>query len=276
MGSYHFFERMERENNYQKEYEKLERLCAIKYAQSPFSKISINSWISMNFRAWKKRGNYCFFAELKEHLGFKITESDENCVSYCADIDLNKYLLFCEMIFNICMGLIGYEPLELRGPIQELFETIDATISKAGFERQYLNGDIIIVEVNPIAVEVADCVPELADVIMEYNHYLLRGDLNRKSELLVALAKALEPYRKDLKAICPTVEDDFFYLVNNMDIRHNNCASIDGKNYNSKFDSLSSKQKEEWYDLTYEQGLTLFVMLEQRKRTRLISQFKLD
>lgn len=59
-----------------------------------------------------------------------------------------------------------------------------------------------------------------------------------------------------------------------MDIRHNNCDLSDKKNYNEYFDLLTSNQKEEWYDEIYQMSLLIFLLLENRNRTKKISVLK--
>ncbi|MBO6241131.1 MAG: hypothetical protein J6O61_09955 [Butyrivibrio sp.] len=178
------------------------------------------------------------------------------------------------MIINVIVGVQEEHIAMLDPVIEALINTIIATVEKCGMEIKTINDEIMIVEKNAVAIEVADKVPELADIIIEYNHYLLKGDLNRKKELLKRIADALEPERKELNGINKSATDDFFFMVNNWNIRHNNCNPNDAKNYNSKFDSFSTAQKEECYDLVYEQGLALYVMKEQLGRTKKIDSLK--
>lgn len=152
--------------------------------------------------------------------------------------------------------------------------TVLATIAKAGLELKKDDDSLIIVEKNAVALAVAESAPKLSDAVIGYNHYLLRGDIEKKKLLLIQIADALEPKKKELFSINKSMTEDFFYLVNNMNIRHNNCDSSDEKNYNPKFDRLKASKKEEWYDLIYEQGLALFVLLEQKERNRLIENYK--
>ena len=170
--------------------------------------------------------------------------------------------------------LIYYRDQYLDEIIRVLLSTIHATLAKAGMEIREVNGQKQIVETNAVAMHVADIVPELADVIVEYNHYLIRGDINRKQELLKKLADALEPRKKELNNCCKGLSDDFFYLANNMNVRHNNSNAADTKKYNAVFASLNKEQQEKWYDTIYEQGLALFVMLEQQNRSKLIKDYK--
>ena len=61
-----------------------------------------------------------------------------------------------------------------------------------------------------------------------------------------------------------------------MDVRHNNIDPGDNAKYNSKFAELDAAEKEEWYDLIYEQALALYVAMEQQKRNEKINKYKQD
>ena len=269
----HFFESLERENDYQYEYEKLEAFCAEKYGDY-YGETSINQWIESNFRLWRRRSNYYSFAELRDYLGFHIEGGISVYKLSAHDVDLNKYLLFAEMILNLIYDLKARCDHRLNSVIQAMNGTIAATIEKAGLELRNINDELVIVEKNAVAISVADSNPELASVIIEYNHYLLHGDIKKKRLLLKQIADALEPKDKELKGICKGMVDDFFFLVNRMNIRHNNCDPSDKKNYTAQFAELTNEEKEKWYDTIYDQALTLFVLLDQKSRTHIINQFR--
>lgn len=132
-----------------------------------------------------------------------------------------------------------------------------------------------VVQKDPVAIAVADIVEQtLKDSIIEYNHYLLEGNMKAKKSILKMIADALELKRVDLRQANKTIETDFFYMVNSMNVRHNNCDENSSKHYNEKFAKLSEKEKEEWYDEIYQEGLMAFLVLEQVKRTRKIGEFK--
>lgn len=269
----HFFEVLERENDYQREYEKLEKLCAKKIHYSIYT-YTINAWLLQNFLYWKDRSNYCSYQELRGAIGFSEEMNGDGSFKTSVCDGINGYLLFAEMLINIIVGLRNRVSHELEDIIEALFTTIRATIEKAGLEVVDNAGKRIIVEKNPVSTEVADLVPEIADAVIEYNHYLLKGDLVRKKEILLRISDSLEPHKKELKEICNSMQDDFFYLVNNMNIRHNNCDPNDKHKYNHEFAALNNNEKEQWYDLIYEQGLALYVMLEQKNRNIIIKEFK--
>ena len=188
---------------------------------------------------------------------------------------MEEYFLFCELIINILLDLQGiFMPSAMVKGTKHLFDTIIANVEKSGFEIKTIDKEHLIVEKNAVAIEVADKVPELADTVIEYNHYLLRGDINRKQELLKKIADALEPKRSTLNSINKSAADDFFWMVNKMNVRHNNCDPTDRKNYSPEFAKLNAAEREQWYDKIYDQSLMLFVLLEYQSRNRDIQAFR--
>ncbi len=275
MVGLHFFERIERENDYYKEYQKLEQLCAERYSVGNWGgHISINSWIEDNFRKWKKRDNFISYDELREYLIFSSEKVHFDLYDTETYMDLNRYTLFSEMILNLIYGLKDYARSELEEAIAILTDIIKKTVEKAGLEITLVEDEIIIVEINSYATEVASKEEEIADAIIEYNQYLLKGDIDRKKELLRNIADNLEPKRSELKSICHNAAENFFNLVNTMNIRHNNCNPNGKKKYNPKFANMTVDEQEECYDLIYEQALFLYMNIEQKERNKKIEQYK--
>lgn len=275
----HFFERLEREINFSKEYKKLEEMVSVEgYAEYPLRDKSLNRWIEDHFRKWKYRQNYTSFAELREQLDFGIHHNYGIVHFSRSYADMNDYFLFGEMVLNLIYGLesVGVFYIENPETIDHFRATLEYNVEKCGFKTELINDQYMIVEQNAAAIEVADIVPELADVIIEYNHFILRGNITRKRELLKTIADALEPKRVELNGLNHKREaDDFFWMVNKMNIRHNNSDPSDSKNYFKQFAELSLKEKEDWYDLIYEQALALFIFLGQKERSQKIQSFKM-
>lgn len=187
------------------------------------------------------------------------------------------FILYCEMITNMIYGVI--EP-DLRYSYARCISAVKRLIE---YDLEQINhyiyrteeGRYLVVQKNAATSAVADIVePDLADAIIEYNHHLLKGDLKSKKMILKQIADALEPRRAELKAVNKTIENDFFYMVNTMNVRHNNCDASDSGKYNAKFAVLTDVKKEEWYDEIYQEGLVAFLLLEQVNREKRISAFK--
>lgn len=272
----HFLESLERKIDFQNEYLKLEHMICVERIREYSYTITINDWIEQNFRLWKKRGSYISFKEVRQQTGFKV---DAQRGIYTNTVGMGEYFLFCEMVGNILKDLYGTAQVlmseGINHQIKDITHTIKAVLERTGFEWRNINDEWMIVEKNAVSLAVADTVePELADAIIEYNHYLLRGDLIRKQELLKKLADALEPRRSELCSLKKQETEDFFFMVNNMNVRHNNCDPADSKKYNRTFAMLSQEDKESWYDRIYEQALALYVSLEQKVRSNEIKAFK--
>ncbi len=282
MARYNFFERMEREIDFQTEYEKIdyiilnERIRGIGCLEDVIEKF---------FRSWKYKENYVSFWELREEFDFCYEYSDNyrEKIPIGTVTNLEEFLLYCEMILNMFYGVIAPRVSQFGGTaevikkiVKEIIEIIEYDLEKVNHEMcSKENGQVIIVQKNVAATAVADLVEsDLAEIVIEYNHHLLQGDIKKKQILLKKLADALEPKRAMLKGINKTIESDFFYMVNSMNVRHNNCDVADKKKYNAKFATLTSQEQEDWYDEIYQEGLMAFLMLEQANREKRIAAFK--
>ena len=277
----HFFERLQREIDFQKEYEKLETMISCElYSRPRWGSYTINTWIEENFRKWEKRGNYISFSEVRSQLGFEIDESNISDGRFArsglmSDVSMEEYFLFGELLLNIFFDLYECEmSSDLRDGIGYIIDTLNSNIEKSGFEVKQIDDRYLIVEKDAVAIEVADYVPALSDVIVEYNHYLLRGNLTRKQELLRKITSSLEPKRNVLGSLNKSATDDFFWMVNKMNIRHNNCDPSDSGKYVPQFACLTAIEREEWYDKIYEQALMLYVLLKGNVRKQEIKAFK--
>ena len=82
--------------------------------------------------------------------------------------------------------------------------------------------------------------------------------------------------RKDLKSINSTLEDNLFYLFNNINIRHNNTNPNDKSKYKAYVANLSQNELEDWYDETYQLCLLAFLELDNVERNNKIKQLKQD
>lgn len=273
MGRQNFFERIEQNLNLQNEYEKLEKIV-LKYTNE--YNMSLNDEIESYFDLWKYKKNYLSFAELRSHLGFTYTKAWD--YSFNAKIEsIDDFFVYCEMILNMILVVLPEEAQIVNDNIIKKIiyiinydlESLNYTISKMS-DDQY-----IIIQKNAAVSEVVELVEQtLADSILEYNHYVLKGDLEKKKNILVEISNALEPKRTEINEINKQLCSDYFYLINNMNIRHNNCDKTDVGKYNEKFDILKSEEKEEWYDDIFQMSLLIYLLLENKKNSSKIKYFK--
>lgn len=270
-----FFERMEREIDIQKEYEKIDNLILNK---EDYHSGTLQERISKSFYAWKHRKNFTSFDELREYLGFGYSNEGffDQLIPTGVLTGIDDFLCYCEAIYNM-IALItvnfSFVSLELE---KLVIDTIRYDTERLGYEFIKDEDRYILVQKNAAASSVAELVNyDLAKEILRYNHYALKGDINSKRSILYKIAFELENMRKDLKECgYKNIESDFFFMVNNMDVRHNNSGKNDANNHNAKFTALSNEEKEKWYDEIYQEGLMAFLLLEQKKRDKRIYDFK--
>ena len=272
MGRRNFFDRLVRTLNYQKEYQKIESLVLQPHSLHGYS---IEDSIERYFKDWKYNANYLSFKELRDQLGFTFVHDGYYDLPSGIIKDVNDFFDYCEMIINMIV-LLPEEDAEYHGKnVNEIIRLIDYDLDFLNHRIRKIDDKYLIIQKDATASEVVDIVEDsLAKIILEYNHYLLKGDLEKKKNILVKIANALEPLKGEIKATNYQLYKDYFYLINNMDIRHNNCDSSDTSNYNAYFDKLTLKEKEEWYDEIYQMGLLIFLLLENKERSTKVANIK--
>ena len=150
-----------------------------------------------------------------------------------------------------------------------MIKNIEILLSNLNYEYRYFDKEekVILVERDSAAFAVADIVEEeLAFKVIEYNHYLLKGDLDRKRNILKALADKIEGFRDNLDK---DLSSDFGFLANNINIRHNN---LDGKNKKEYLVNIENEELESWYDETYQ--VMLLCILENNYKESLTNKIE--
>lgn len=133
---------------------------------------------------------------------------------------------------------------------------------------------LIVIEDKPEATAVAEIVDdETSYKVLRYNHYMLKGDLQAKKDILLALGADLEPKRDQIKAIDKNLEDGIFYILNNLNLRHNN-KTVGDKNYRQAVADMDDATMEGWYDELYQMMLLAYLQLDQVTRNAKVKALK--
>ena len=173
-------------------------------------------------------------------------------------LPLEKFLLYLEFTANIVY--IAISKNSNQGAVRiakNIFRNIMTNCERLNFKLEiFSEGLIKIVEKNAAATAVADKYSgrdsEFSYKVIEYNHFLLKGNLGRKREILNAIADKFEAVKPKLKANgFGNIESDAGYLVNNINIRHNN-TDPQSKSHKAHVVAMPSAELEEWYDKTYD------------------------
>ena len=192
-----------------------------------------------------------------------------------SDFDLDYLISFCEYSYNLAKNIpAGSLCSEWNEAIHFYLQQINLVVEKIGYMAN--TQDCIITDFVPkdqVAISVAEIVdPNLSYRVIEYNHYSMKGDLERKKETLLALGDKLEPLRPKLKQINASLASDIFFLLNTLNIRHNNTDA--GKKQNPFVADMDEKTIEQWYDDLYQTLLLAFLELDHLDRKSRIEHIK--
>lgn len=229
---------------------------------------TINSAISDNFLDYPNRSTFTSYSQMIEVIISNIYNTTE------------QLFVFSELLVDIFCNLAEKFTEEESEFIQVIFDNITRFLELSNHELITLeNGDKIIVEKNVYASEVSQIVSETsiqdAIKVLEHNHFSNKGNIQRKKEILIALANYLEPFRRELnnseelKDILKVNNqkviafEKLFEMYNNFGLRHNNS--------NQYHLDLADDELEQWYDDIYTS--TLFVILSMDE-SRILSKLK--
>ena len=251
------------------EYSTLWKLfCIEECYHHSYSSYSIAKWIDKQyFRNLPFRGTYASLPELLNGIGLHER----------SDVDLDKLLLFCELICAMLPSLKSLDDGNVKRQVKVVSENIDYILERTNHEViEDPSGHYIVVEKNKSAALAAGLVGDetVAFELIEYNHFGLKGDLEGKRKLLVSIASYIEPILRDhtlQNKGYRQLESDAGFLFNNFHIRHNNKAGNTAKAYIS---SISNDELEEWYDKAYEVAVSVIIINDYLSINQELSEIK--
>lgn len=222
------------------------------------------------FKDWKARGRYTNCYEIRSKLN--ITSKDAS-----RGLDEEHILFYLEYLSNImwlCEEIYFDDRTECDKEYDYFKESLLGLIGDLGFTAKIFKEKerVLLVEKNAYvnaAAEIAE--PDVAYDIIEYNHHLLKGNISEKQKILKMLADKFEPTRKELGKINSVLESNIGYLLNKMNIRHNN---KEGKAASRYVASITDEELENWYDDTYQMLLLAMLELDNVTRSKKVTELK--
>lgn len=209
---------------------------------------------------WKYSNRCIELSDLRKKL--KISNFDIMKSKYSAE----KCLLYFELIYNLVRELISVyknsneEVFEINywGDINKILENIEELLEELNYEIQKVGDKYLIVEKDIFATSVAEKNIDIADVVIEYRRFNLKGDVETKKEIILKLADKIEPMREKFKATSYNhIMEDVQMLLNNLNLRHNNLAGKYKKEY---VVNLNKEDIEKWYDKLYDMILGILTL----------------
>lgn len=210
------------------EYQKLYGLLYDRSIQiSTTNRISVYDELSERFISFPFRGTCLSIEEFNDQHEIQFEREPD-------DFTIDNLICLCEYMYNLLMayqmaqGSLGYGLSPIAATpinIQFLLMQINQVVEQIGYMHASENGVTIFVEKSPAAIAVAESelIPDnLSYKLISYNHYAMKGNLEGKKTVLLQLASVLEAKRQELHNANRTLENDLFYIFNNLNIRHNN------------------------------------------------------
>lgn len=246
------------------------------YQEPQFINMGIEEFVDMySFKSWEGRGTCIDCDDMLETLGLnEILEDSENIT----DISILNYLEYAANILRLAKNvkLNSRASFYMTDIYDTAFNNINICLSWLNYETKIFNKKeiVLVVEKNAAATSVAELVDEdLAYEIISYNHFLLKGNIDEKRKILLKLANELEPRRKELENINFKLTSNIFFMLNSLNIRHNN-GSLGDKNYIEYVAKMNTNMLEEWYDELYQDILLANLLLDDENRKRKIEELK--
>ena len=227
------------------------------------------------FETWKYR-NHCLDVD-----DFLRTVNYNN-LKRSATINAEDIFTLIEVIYNfwnLAFGDLekGTNGLLWSGIFVHLQDVMDEILRQYNYTAYIPEDDecVLVIEDKPEVTATAEIVPETLSLdIIRYNHRLLKGNINAKKSILLKLASELEPRRKELQELDKDLTSNIFFMLNNMNIRHNNQNINEPSKYKKYVAEIDNQHLEDWYDELYQMMLLALLLLDNIERQKSIDELK--
>ncbi len=228
--------------DYTKEYNRIVfRFCEDRIFQNGYHFLPCRVAVNLHFGELDKRiVKRCIdLNDFNEEYGYDLSEKKK--------ASLDDLISISEYFVNFMRAVMPYCCCDNEAFWREI-DIVDSCMSDVGCKRAEIDGVFIYTEDNPAVNSVAEISSsQVALSLLEYNHFRLKGDLDRKKAILRVLAEDIELKKKELSSINKVLTDDFFQLLQKF-VRHDNSN-------NEFISNMSRDELEETYDDIYQMYL---------------------
>lgn len=226
------------------------------------------------FRDWSYRGHFVNVKDFLEAVNYnEIIKSAKNG-------DTEAFMILIELTYNL-WSLAYYDIIDkdsLSKWNNNFFHLRDVMLDNLEKynHKAYIDDErILIIEDKPEVTAVAEIIKQdLAIDIIRYNHRSMQGEIKLKKKILISLGSELEPKRKELQVLNKQLSEDIFFMLNNMNLRHNNRSKKDMGKYKEYVAKMTKARLEKWYDELYQMMLLAFLLLDNVDRTENVKKLK--
>ncbi|MCI9038390.1 MAG: hypothetical protein HFJ29_00680 [Clostridia bacterium] len=159
--------------------------------------------------------------------------------------DENKFLLYLEFILNMAKLLCYSDKIELMPITAAAIENVPRILEKMNYKMEELEDKVIITKRDANADSILEKVPEdITKLLLEYNDFRISKDIKEKKRILKSLDLYMDKDNKFIKKnINNELKNCIETIVNNMGINH--------ETEKEPFNTMTDKEKIEWYDKCY-------------------------
>lgn len=226
------------------------------------------------FKKWEHRGHFVDVKDFVEALDYNNIRNDAK------NGNIDAFMILIELTYNFWN--LAYRNLmdkntgtKWQNNFFHLRDVMLDNLEKYNHKAYIDDEQVLIIEDKPEVTAVAEIVEdELALDIIRYNHRSLRGEVELKKSILISLGAELEPKRKELQQLNKQLSEDIFFMLNNVNIRHNNRSKKDKSKYKEYVAKMNKIRLEKWYDELYQMMLLAFLLLDNVDRTASIKELK--
>lgn len=222
------------------------------------------------FREWKARGRCIGTQDMRERLN--LNEYQVHHIQNLTDALL--YLEYVSNIIWLCNEKFDIDDCDIANEYEYLQENVQGLIADLGYEAKVFEDEekVLLLEKDAAATAVAEISDAaVSEAVLEYNHFLLKGNLEEKRKILLQLADVYEPRKSQLKGVDSSLESNLGFMLNKMNIRHNN---KEGKHVSAYLAQMPDEELEGWYDETYQMLLLAFLELDNVERNTRVNELK--
>ena len=226
------------------------------------------------FSNWEKRGRNISINDMFTSLKIR----DMNGLK---EYTIENLLLYIEVILNLIaisdietLTASNEEYYKCEWKVYDLLkENIEGLLEDLNYEVKELSDEqLVIVEKDRVLSAVAETNKNIADKVIEYRRFILKGKIKAKREILNLLANEIEGMKPQFKGTTySNLMEDVQFMLNNLNIRHNN---LSGKNKKEYVVNLSRGKLEKLYDQTFDMILGIYVIDMYLKNKNEIDELK--
>lgn len=226
------------------------------------------------FSKWNQRGHFIDLKDLLETINYNSLKQQAKSG------DVDSFITLIELTYN--MWALAYKDIKKRNSncngedgFYHLQKVMLNNLNKYNHKVFACDDRFLVIEDKPEVTAVAEVVDQsLALDVIKYNHRSLQGEVELKKAILLTMGAEIEPRRDELEKLNKQLASDIFFMLNNMNVRHNNCNESDTAKYQKLVAEMDKKQLEGWYDELYQMLLLAFLLLDNIERTKRVKELK--